>query len=66
MDPRVYRFAGDIHGDNLFRIERQHPADPTGVSVWVTCVTDPKLKIERYVRMNELVQASEFTKYVLK
>lgn len=64
MDQRVFRFVNGSQGNNLFRIERQHPADPTGVSVWVACVTDPKIKIDRYVRMNELIQAKELARYV--
>lgn len=38
----------------VFEIERYHEADPTNSSVWLKCVTDPSIQLNRFVNMSEL------------
>lgn len=57
MNPNIVRFKDKSkYAKQVFKIERFHPADATQQSAWLSCVTDPSIVIDRYVKMNELEQ----------
>lgn len=56
MNPYIVRFIDKTkYPGQVFKIERFHPADATQQSAWLSCISDPSINIDRYVKMNELV-----------
>jgi len=44
----------DAYKGHKFIIERQHPDDPTGLHVFLKCVTDENLVVEGCVHFDDL------------
>jgi hypothetical protein len=45
----------DAYKGHMFTIDHEHHEDDTGEHVWVTCVTQPSLKVNGYVDRMDLV-----------
>ena len=44
----------DLYPNHIFKIDHFHAGDPTKTRIWLKCITDESVQINRYCHINEL------------
>ena len=51
---KLYEFKDERYPNQTFKIKNYHPADALQETVWLECLSNPKIVMESYVKLKDL------------
>jgi hypothetical protein len=51
---RLFEFKDSRYPNQTFKIQHFHPADSLRETVWLECLSNPKIVMTSYVKMSDL------------